>query len=735
MSIYSGFGTRKQEHEYNTSIERLINLLSQKILELHLKQDIDDQKFVVSFGKIYGSIIKLEQNKYLPPKFSESANELAKKLGFYYEQIANAIGSNYSTIQMNEKIVKNSSLLNSSKQTMSVQKNINQQKASPQLAISQSPRLPTKNKSKSGISSPKILNRLDEGYKTDKQESTGDELNQTFPIKQKNRRSLDNTNKKPVQIEDKKIQGNMNQNNYGSSNNIVSVSQVIQNQQIQMARQNSSNNNKSSIIPSVVLQPIPIQQLEQNQKNNNELLVQVNLLEDSNKFVNLYPSSDQDSQKNYELNDHKLKQQNDQFQDKWSKLCTNIYKYQTGEQPQNTNQSTQELKEAQVANENGLDPIAQEALNFQIIQKQRQQYYQQQMIKNQQFIQSQILSQKLFNQQMQQNVQSNQDNLPESRVSRKNAVSQSLQRYQKQSPQAKNNRSTSITNPSVVKVNNRYNLDNSKVLSQKKDNNKKISQNNQNAPHYTNFSNNSTSNKNSSSNLRMLPDLNTSQNLGNLNQNNIQIQQSYQFHNEFNQPEPKKQLNNISEDLPQSYQNRYKQQAAPGKESNQDNLSTHINATKKQQMIFQNREPINYRNQKTEGTEQLQQNIPLPQTNQSYSFSNPKNVVNGGKKQKSPYNSVLGYPIQQKNKARRLSNLQLETDQEDPFSLDQSIQRIYKESKAYSTQHKENKLISNFNVSSQTAKNQNKQDIQIPPLQTQIQPQNESGFFITPTQL
>ncbi|KAL4470132.1 hypothetical protein ABPG72_016669 [Tetrahymena utriculariae] len=733
MSIYSGFGTRKQEQEYNTSIERLIHLLSQKILELHLKQDIDDQKFVVSFGKIYGVIIKLEQNKYLPPKFSESANELAKKLGFYYEQIANAIGSNYSTIQMNEKIVKNSSLLNSSKQTMSMQKNINQQKASPQLAISQSPRLPTKNKSKSGINSPKILNRLDEGYKTDKQESTGDELNQTFPIKQKNRNSFDKTNKQQVQNEDKKMQSNMNQNNYGSSKNIVSVSQVIQNQQIQMAKQNSSNKKNTSVIQSVVLQPIPLQQLEQNQKNNNELLLQVNLLEDSNKFVNLYPQSDQDSTQNYELNDYKLKQQNDQFQDKWSKLCSNIYKYQTGEQSQNTNQSTQELKEGKVKNENALDPIAQEALNFQIIQKQRQEYYQQQMIKNQQFIQSQILNQKLFNQQMQQNLQGNQENLAESRVSRKNAVSQSLQRYQKQSPQAKNNRSTSITNPTVIKVNNRYNLDNSKVLSQKKEKNKKPIQNSLNAPHYTNFSNHSISNKNSSSNLRMLPDLNTSQNLGNLNQNNIQIQQSYQFHNQSNIPESKKQINNIGEDLPQSYQNRYKQQAIPGKESNQDNLSSHINATKKQQRIFQNREPINSRNQKTEGVEQLQQVIPLPQTNQSYSFSNSKNIVNGGKKQKSPYNSILGYPIQQKNKARILSNIQLETDQEDPFSLDQSIQRIYKESKAYSTQHKENKQIDNFNISLST-KNQNKQDFQISQLQPQIQPQNESGFFITPTQ-
>ncbi|EAS05843.2 hypothetical protein TTHERM_00971670 (macronuclear) [Tetrahymena thermophila SB210] len=733
MSIYSGFGTRKQEHEYNTSIERLINLLSQKILELHLNQGIDDQKFVVSFGKIYGAITKLEQNKYLPPKFSESANELAKKLGFYYEQISNAIGSNYSTIQMNERIVKNSSLLNSSKQTLSVQKNMNQQKASPQLAMSQSPRLPTKNKSKSGISSPKILNRLDEGYKTDKQESTGDELNQTFPIKQKNRNSFDNTNKKQVLNNDKK-QSNINQNNHGSQNNIVSVSQVIQNQQIQMARQNSSNNNKSSVIPSVVLQPIPLQQLDQNKKNNNELLIQVNLLEESNKFVNLYPSSDQDSQQNYELNDHKLKQQNDQFLDKWSKLCSNIYKYQTGEQPQIKNESTQELNEEQIANGNGLDPIAQEALNFQIIQKQRQQYYQQQMIKNQQFIQSQILNQKLFNQQMQQNLQGNQDNLAVSRVSRKNAVSQSLQRYQKQSPQAKNNRSTSITNPTTVKVNNRYNLDNSKLLSQKKENYKKLNQNGQNVPQFTNFSNNSTSNKNSSSNLRVLPDLNTSQNLGSLNQNNIQIQQSYQFHNESNFPEPKKQLNNVSEDLPQSYQNRYKQQAISGKESNQDNLNTQINATKKQQMIFQNREPINYRNQKTEGTEQIQQNISLPQTNQSYSFSNSKNiVVNGGKKQKSPYNSILGYPIQQKNKARRLSNIQLENDQEDPFSLDQSIQRIYKESKAYSTQHKENKQMANFNLS-QSTKNQNKEDIQIPQLQPQIQPKNESGFFITPTQ-
>lgn len=63
------------------------------------KEQIEDQKFIVTFGKIYGSITKLEQNKYLPPKFSESANDLAKGLGFYYEQIINTVNNNYSTIQ------------------------------------------------------------------------------------------------------------------------------------------------------------------------------------------------------------------------------------------------------------------------------------------------------------------------------------------------------------------------------------------------------------------------------------------------------------------------------------------------------------------------------------------------------------------------------------------------------------------------------------------------------------
>ena len=121
MSVYSGFATRQQECFYNKLLERMIQLLAVKLIQLiktvdellgAKKQDspgrtspkhtelfqispeakeespavlavvgLDtDKKWLMHVGKIYKAIYNMDKQKYLEPKFSTSIYPVIKFL-------------------------------------------------------------------------------------------------------------------------------------------------------------------------------------------------------------------------------------------------------------------------------------------------------------------------------------------------------------------------------------------------------------------------------------------------------------------------------------------------------------------------------------------------------------------------------------------------------------------------------------------------------------------------------
>ena len=83
MSVYSGFGTRKMETEYNKSVFNLLYYLQLKVSRNNKNVPFDEMKFQKIFMKLYNKIFIMEENKYLPPKYSYALKDLASDLGVF----------------------------------------------------------------------------------------------------------------------------------------------------------------------------------------------------------------------------------------------------------------------------------------------------------------------------------------------------------------------------------------------------------------------------------------------------------------------------------------------------------------------------------------------------------------------------------------------------------------------------------------------------------------------------
>lgn len=83
MSVYSGFSTRKLETEYNKAVFNILYYLQLKISRNNKNVPFDEMKFQKIFMKLYNKIFIMEENKYLPPKFSYSLKDLASDLGVF----------------------------------------------------------------------------------------------------------------------------------------------------------------------------------------------------------------------------------------------------------------------------------------------------------------------------------------------------------------------------------------------------------------------------------------------------------------------------------------------------------------------------------------------------------------------------------------------------------------------------------------------------------------------------
>jgi len=70
MSVYNGFSTRLQETGYTKTLYNLLFLLQMKITKTTRNEVFDEEQFRKYFRKLYLKLYKMEENKFLPPKFS-----------------------------------------------------------------------------------------------------------------------------------------------------------------------------------------------------------------------------------------------------------------------------------------------------------------------------------------------------------------------------------------------------------------------------------------------------------------------------------------------------------------------------------------------------------------------------------------------------------------------------------------------------------------------------------------
>jgi len=96
MSVYSGFATRHLEENYNKSLYHMSCLISIRLLKLfkggtlphhNPSEHFDPMKFKYYFSKLYGKLMKLDNQKHLAPRFSYCFKDLALYLDLKEEDM------------------------------------------------------------------------------------------------------------------------------------------------------------------------------------------------------------------------------------------------------------------------------------------------------------------------------------------------------------------------------------------------------------------------------------------------------------------------------------------------------------------------------------------------------------------------------------------------------------------------------------------------------------------------
>ncbi|KAL4497089.1 hypothetical protein ABPG72_002245 [Tetrahymena utriculariae] len=70
--LFSGFTSQHQEQFYNKNVEELLFLISETLVICFRKKSVDLQRFQKKFHQIYIQLVRLELNKIVLPKYSES---------------------------------------------------------------------------------------------------------------------------------------------------------------------------------------------------------------------------------------------------------------------------------------------------------------------------------------------------------------------------------------------------------------------------------------------------------------------------------------------------------------------------------------------------------------------------------------------------------------------------------------------------------------------------------------
>lgn len=76
MSVNGGFSTSKTETAYNTLVYNLLYLLQYRIRKLYAQESVNEHNFRNCLLRTYSKTVKMESDKFLPPKFSAAVKDL-----------------------------------------------------------------------------------------------------------------------------------------------------------------------------------------------------------------------------------------------------------------------------------------------------------------------------------------------------------------------------------------------------------------------------------------------------------------------------------------------------------------------------------------------------------------------------------------------------------------------------------------------------------------------------------
>ena len=76
MSVNGGFATKQLETQYNTLVYNLLYLMQYRIRKLYNNQSFNEINFKHVLLKSYKKTLKMEEQKYIQPKFSEAIKDL-----------------------------------------------------------------------------------------------------------------------------------------------------------------------------------------------------------------------------------------------------------------------------------------------------------------------------------------------------------------------------------------------------------------------------------------------------------------------------------------------------------------------------------------------------------------------------------------------------------------------------------------------------------------------------------
>lgn len=76
MSLYNGFLNNNEQGKYYHLIKTLVLVLQKRVLRFYQRRPCNEEKFISIIYKIITKIVKMEQGKYMEPKFSDSLEQL-----------------------------------------------------------------------------------------------------------------------------------------------------------------------------------------------------------------------------------------------------------------------------------------------------------------------------------------------------------------------------------------------------------------------------------------------------------------------------------------------------------------------------------------------------------------------------------------------------------------------------------------------------------------------------------